>query len=52
MNAQSEIIKIWQEHNARIKQFICHKVYDDDCCKDEKLLYRDLEPLSMEEVEL
>lgn len=34
MNAQSEIVKIWQENSARIKQFICYKVDDDDCCND------------------
>jgi RNA polymerase sigma-70 factor (ECF subfamily) len=34
MNAQSEIVKIWQENSIRIKQFICYKVDDDDCCND------------------
>src|SRR4051812_14963402 len=34
MNAQGEIVKIWQENSVRIKQFICYKVDDDDCCND------------------
>jgi RNA polymerase sigma-70 factor, ECF subfamily len=34
MDADNEIIKIWQENNVKIKQFICYKVNDDDCCND------------------
>ncbi|WP_121356457.1 sigma-70 family RNA polymerase sigma factor [Flavisolibacter nicotianae] len=25
---------LWKEHSEKLKQFICHKVNDDDCCND------------------
>lgn len=25
---------LWNEHSEKLKQFICHKVNDDDCCND------------------
>jgi RNA polymerase sigma-70 factor, ECF subfamily len=34
MNANKEILKIWHDNSVRIKQFICYKVNDDDCCND------------------
>ena len=25
---------LWKEHSDKLKQFICHKVNDNDCCND------------------